>query len=440
MKVLLIYPNTKQTATEPSLGLMYVASALKDAGHELQIIEGSFSDVQNQIQRSRKLPDFIGIICMSSMFHEIIKMRDFFHELNVPLIFGGPHATILPESLLIKDSQFRDFVVVGEGEKTIVKIVGGQISPGIVHGERVENLDSLSFPAMDLISSRYLSHGRASILSSRGCPFNCSFCQPTLRKLFGQKVRRRSVENVVAEMKECHARFRVHQFQFWDDTFTADPRWVYDFCDQIQGLGFSFDILTRVDMLNFDILKRMKRAGLHIISLGLESGSQLILDSYSKGTTIEQNRAAMRMCKELKIRVHGLFMLGSLEETSESIRATKQFIKENKFDVIFVAITTPLPCTRLYDQAVAEKRMLIPWEEIDILGSCFTSVRPRDEKAVSAMRLKYVSNREVLDAKYNILRNYYLHRALNPLFVLGFIRRTSLFYIVKIAQNIIGGL
>jgi anaerobic magnesium-protoporphyrin IX monomethyl ester cyclase len=432
-KVLLIYPNEPVIATRPPLGLMYIAAALRARGHQPMIIEGNARAVIQQFQ-ARQLyrdVDFIGITGMSSMYKEILKMRDYFHLMNIPLVFGGVHATILPQSFLTEEEHLVDYVVQGEGEKTMVKIVEGEIQAKadvILQGETIQDLDELPFPARDLVKRRYHKHS-VSMLASRGCPFNCSFCQPTLRKVFGSRVRRRSVENVINEMWDCFNKFRIHDFEFYDDTFTADKNWVYQFCTRMNTLSgalgdwssFTWKAISRVDMLDYDLLKTMKEAGLTKLSLGLESGSQEILNSYSKGTRVEQNYGAVEMCRKLGIKVHGFFMLGALDETRESMEQTKQLARAPGIDTMFVAITTPMPETRLYEQAKKEGRLLADWKEFDILGNLTTTGSQAENNPVP-MKLKYLSPEDVINARKQILREFYFRKMRNPIYLFRYLQ------------------
>lgn len=425
MKVLLIYPNEPVIATKPPLGLMYIAAALRARGHQSMIIEGNAKTIiqQFQVRQLHRDVNFIGITGMSSMFKEILKMRDYFHHKDIPLVFGGVHATILPESLLSTESHDgMDYVVRGEGEKTMVKIVEGEIESEtdlILQGETIQDLDELPFPARDLVKRRYHKHS-VSMLASRGCPFNCSFCQPTLRKVFGAKVRRRSVENVIDEMNDCWHQFGSRDFEFFDDTFTADKTWVYDFCDRRELKGFTWKAISRVDMLDYDLLKTMKEAGLTKLSLGLESGSQEILNSYSKGTTVEQNYKVVEMCRKLGVKVHGFFMLGALDETRETMEQTKLLARAPGIDTLFVAITTPMPETRLYEQAKKEGRLLADWKEFDILGN-LTTTGSQSENLPVPMKLKHLTPEDVINARKQILREFYFRKMRNPVYLFKYL-------------------
>jgi len=381
---------------------------------------------------------------MTSQYHEIIKMRDYFHQWDIPLIYGGPHATILPNSLLTEEEHFIDFVVVGEGEKTILKIMDGlynneflPLHDRIIEGEITEDLNFLPFPARDLVDKKYLRHS-VSILASRGCPFNCSFCQPTLRKIFGNKVRRRSTVNVIAEIKECKEKFGVRDFEFFDDTFTSNKEWVYTFCDYIELYNVTWRVLSRVDMLDFDLLKRMKETGLKKLSLGIESGSQQILNDYSKGTTVEQNHQVLEWCKKLGIKVHGFFMVGALGETLETIHDTWNFIKQHQFETIFVTVTMPMPCTRLYEQAKSQGKLNGDWRDFDYLANMTTTGGHSNPKTSIPMELDGLSSKEIVEARYNLLKSFYMKKIRNPLYLLKFIRQNGWGYTWRATKNILG--
>jgi radical SAM superfamily enzyme YgiQ (UPF0313 family) len=426
-KILLIYPNEPVIATKPPLGLMYVAASLRARGHKPMIIEGDANAIIKQFQARREYRDvdFIGFTGMTSMYKEIVKTRDYLHALDIPLIFGGPHATILPQSFLTEKEHLADYVVQGEGEKTIVKIVEGEFPNHdmILQGEITENLDELPFPARDLVSKRY--HKKSvSMFGSRGCPFNCAFCQPTVRKVFGAQVRRRSVENVVAEMMQCERQFGVTDFEFFDDTFTLNKAWVSDFCEKLRGGPYTWEVNSRVDMIDSNILAMMKQAGLTRIRLGLESGNQAILNSYSKGTTVQQNYAAVEMCRKLRIKVHGYFMLGALDETLESMEDTRRLSRSRGIGTLFVAITTPMPETRLYYQAKQEGRLQADWKDFDILGN-LTTTGSQAENTPVPMLLKHITPADVIRYRKKILREFYFRKMRNPVYLMKYLHENG---------------
>jgi radical SAM superfamily enzyme YgiQ (UPF0313 family) len=192
-----------------------------------------------------------------------------------------------------------------------------------------------------------------SIVTSRGCPYHCAYCQPTLETIFGRRVRRRSPENVVAELRALKGRFNIRAFMAQDDTFTVNPAWVRRFCEVMReaDLGLLWGCNVRADTVTPELLADMKSAGLRIIHMGIESASQRILDEvYHKGTTIEQVERAVRAAHEIGLCVRGYFMLGAPTETEAEIRQTIALAPKLLLDDVTFSITTPLPHTTLYDQ------------------------------------------------------------------------------------------
>ena len=221
----------------------------------------------------------------------------------------------MPESLLNET----DYIVEGEGEVTICELLHsleGKMDIENVKGiwykkngvlkrtpQRpfIQNLDDLPFPARQLLPKEYMNFGHTTISASRGCPFNCSFCQPTLRKLFGPVVRFRSPKNVVDEMEYLKTTFKIKHVKFQDDTFTARKQWVTEVCSEIlkRKLKIRWDCNARVNTIDKELLTKMKEAGCTKVEFGVESGSQEILNSLNKGTTIKQIEDAFRYVKKL---------------------------------------------------------------------------------------------------------------------------------------------
>lgn len=432
MKVLLVNPTKERLFEQPSLGLLYIAGSLKKAGHEVHYIEGTGESLWLQLMGYLYLHnlDVIGFTVMSPMFNEVQHLvQDIHHEcwsgygMPRPLIIaGGAHATLMPKTLLEAGV---DHVIQGEGEKTTVDLLE-DISVGIkrnsiVEAEPILDLDSLEFPARELLPEKYRKRHAASIMASRGCPYNCSFCQPTLRKLFGAKVRKRAPENVALEMKHAWSQgFRY--FEFFDDTFTADKLWLHEFCEilKVQGIPWRWECLTRVNAVDEPSLEEMKEAGCHRITFGVESGSQEILDFYRKGITLDQIREAFRLCHELGIHSHALFMLGAPVESHETIAATEQLIREIKPDSIFISITTPLPYTDLWEDCIQRGWAVLDWSQINYYHK-------------PALPLQHLTPDEVVAARERILKDFYLH---HPLFVLKLLKARGWSYTLTAVRNL----
>jgi radical SAM superfamily enzyme YgiQ (UPF0313 family) len=290
---------------------------------------------------------------------------------------GGPHATVEPESTLALPGV--DAVAVGEAEHTVAELVRRDLQPEGVPGlwhraegqtiagsppELVRDLDTLPFPAWDLLDMpRYVSlwyHLDAvryglrgtSIMASRGCPFRCAYCQPTLRTIFGTRIRCRSAGNLIGEMIELRERFAIDGLMWLDDTFLVNREWMHDFCAKVVAakLGLIWGANIRADLAEAETLATMREAGLRVVHVGIESASQRILDEvYQKRITLEQVRETVDTARRLGLHVRGYFMLGAPTETLEEAEATLRLANTLDLDDVTFSITTPLPHTYLYD-------------------------------------------------------------------------------------------
>ncbi len=435
MKVLLVNPTKERLFEQPSLGLLYIAAALRKTGYRVKYIEGTGEALWSQIheQLYSDLPEVIGFNVMSPMFNEVKTLiEEIKHECwkgsGIPepmLIAGGAHATIMPETLL--EIGF-DYVIQGEGEKAIVELLAGNIIKGIrtLHFNPIDDLDSLEFPARDLLPKKYLKRHAASIMASRGCPFNCSFCQPTLRTMFGSNVRKRSVWNVLEEINQCYIELGINYFEFFDDTFTADKNWVYAFCNNFPNHTpkgsepIHWECLSRVNTIDESLLIAMKKAGCYRITFGVESGSQEILNFYRKGITVEQTKEAFKLSKKVGIHRHALFMLGAPIETQETIKETEQLIEEIKPDSIFISITTPLPFTDLWNDCQNAHIIQHDWSEINYYHK-------------PMIKLQFLNAEEIVKARKRILKNFYLH---HPGFVLKLLKARGWSYTKTAVRNL----
>jgi len=394
MKILLISPPIENTIASvmpkkleegldflPPLGLMYIAAYLeKETSHQIEILDCPVERMgHNQLKEEikKRNPDVIGMTAMTFTLIDVIKVAKNAKQVNpkIKVILGGPHVIIFPEET-IKMSEI-DFLVLGEGEAAIKpllenidnfdnlkKIRGLVFKQGnnIVNTGRVdliENLDSLPFP------SRHLTHYQkyfsvisskipvTTMFTSRGCPYKCLFCD---RPQLGKNFRARSAKNVVDEMEECEKN-GIKEIFMYDDTFGVDRRRVLDICSEIikRNINIAWDIRTRVNTVDEEILKALKEAGCQRIHYGVEAGTQKILNILRKGITLEQAEKAFQMTKEAGIQTAAYFMIGSPTETREDILETIKFIKKLNPDYIHVSITTPFPATDLYILALKEK-------------------------------------------------------------------------------------
>lgn len=337
-------------------------------------------------------PDIIGITAMTTKIASCIKTAEVLKEQfpRVPIILGGPHATLLPDQCLKVD--FIDYVMRGESEDTILQFFSfmegdtkiqeidnlsyKEKSGEIIHNPMknlIENLDEIPFPDREslLYLNNYSSEDLGMIMATRGCPFYCTYCA----HIFGHRVRKRSVDNVIAEIKLVKEKYGAMQISFKDDTFTVDKKWVSRLCEKLidADLGINWDCTTRVDTINETLIKLMKKAGCNDVRIGVETGSQKILDETKKGITFEQIRNTTRMLNKNRMLWTGYFMYGLPTETVEDIRSTYKFMEELNPNYAGLGLYNPFPKTELFQQGV-ELGLLEDNVELDY----FFKTNPKD--------------------------------------------------------------
>lgn len=376
MNVALVFPRFKYPTGDVPLGVAYLASSIKrftDAN--LNIVDTTFQHLRPETLPSS---DLVAFSVMTTMMTDAIRLTQVIkkYQPDTKIIFGGPHPSVMPEETI--SNEHVDAVIIGEGEQTIVEIINNdtfQDVPGVWYKkdgkiiknkprQPIEDLDDLPFPGLDYFDmDRYFEHwfqlecverGRKGLnmMTTRGCPYNCSFCQPTLKKIFGNSFRKRSPRNIVNEIKYWQKKYGINAVMFSDDTFIIDRKWVMDICDLL--INEKVDILwccnARANLVDEELFMKMYDAGLRKVCLGIESGTQRILDIYNKQITPMHVRHAVKILKDLDLNVLGYFMLGAPTETEEEINETIQFAKELDIDEATFSITTPLPGTDLYDK------------------------------------------------------------------------------------------
>ena len=224
--------------------------------------------------------------------------------------------------------------------------------------ELIQNLDSVPFPARHLFNQKKYSYPDSMlspampIITSRGCPHNCTYCCTKL--IFSQRVRFRSAKNVVDEIEFLIKKYGVKEVHFWDDNFTLYKKRVFEIRDELKRrkikLHFAFPNGLRVDQVDFEILKCLKDMGVYSLAFGVESGNQTILNNVKKGTTLNQIKQAYHWAKQLRFETWGFFMLGLYGETSETIKDTIAFAKKINPDVAKFHILKPFPGTEIFNQ------------------------------------------------------------------------------------------
>jgi len=388
MNIVLLNPRLK--AWSPNvwvpLGLAYIAAVLEPEGYNVGILDLNVERINDaELQRKVENADIAGITGMITEYEEILRLVDIVKKANAGarVVLGGPLATTLPQELLQVSPA--DFIVVGEGERTIVNLVsaikhGDSFSDikGIAYragsqivvtepAEPIADLDTIPFPARHLLDmNRYLQNHFASfgfkirefgkikstnLISSRGCPYNCTFC---FKGMWGYKWRQRSPQNIIDEMQLLSKKYSVNGFFFNDDTFVLNRKRIFKFCDLLKQrrLDVAWYCNGRVNLMTKQLLEAMYNAGCRGIAYGIESGNQQVLDSMKKSITLDQVREVVKWTTEAGINSCGYFMIGMLGETKATIRETIDFARELKLDFYGFSLTTPLAGTELYNSAL----------------------------------------------------------------------------------------
>ena len=383
----------KMLSYHPPLGALYLGSVLEKEGHNVEVIDLLAEKFPTDtIRKIIPSSDAIGMTTYSSAYQETLKggyytyaykesaeITKFVKEIDpkLPIVIGGPHCTVQPKKCLDEISS-ADISVEGDGEHIIsdlVKALQGKEKlsdiPGIYFRQDnqikkgkpakiIENLDEIPFPARHLIdkydyTKNLKKHNFkpkfTTIITGRGCPFNCSFCT---RNALGYKIfRKRSVENVVSEITEIDEKY--NSVMIVDDTFLADVERADKILDRLIELKSDLDIYiqgARVDTAEPKLYEKMKKAGVKHLYYGLESANQDVLNFYNKKATVKQIRNAINLSSEMDFFTVGTFILGAPIETKEHIERTIKFACSLRLDVVIFTILTYKYGSELWDYAV----------------------------------------------------------------------------------------
>jgi anaerobic magnesium-protoporphyrin IX monomethyl ester cyclase len=330
-------------------------------------------------------PMAVGISYFTPLKHVVERVAKLIREIDqdIKIIAGSFHPTFCPEEVMRNPDI--DFVIRGEGEIPLLSLVkelkkdspkwetvpsihyrdsDGQIrnNPG---ANLIERLDELPFPARNLVlNCDYNIYRCHSISTARGCPYTCTFCAD--RRLWGGKVRRRSVDNVIEELKLLKDTYKIDYVDFVDGTFTFDKKYLHAFCNAMidYKLNIEWRCTARYDNLNEELLQLMKKANCSGLYLGLESGSDRVLKAIDKKITAEQIITVSKMVYNSGIPSATSIMMGLPDEGKEDIEETLKVMKKVKTDIFDINSYIPLPGTPLYDSISKEVKENIDWRKV----------------------------------------------------------------------------
>jgi radical SAM superfamily enzyme YgiQ (UPF0313 family) len=364
MRIALVDPSPLQLISpiEPyeHLGLGYLGAVLRNAGHEVVMIS-SILDHLNLKQTVRAIvktqADLIGFSVKEIFARRTIQIIQKLRKsgINSKIVLGGHYPTFCDTSLLQEFPEI-DFIVRGEGEFTLVELVAAlqgtrelkeinglsfRFGAEIIRNEPrtlIANLDSLPFPIRDHTARLFKKSGEISLTASRGCYANCSFCsiQSFYHQTQGKRYRRRSAENILAEIESLQAQFNCNQFKFIDDQFIGPgPKGqaeIHRFARMIidRGLNINFHIMTRVNDVDEALFSQLQAAGLKSVFIGIESSQQRGLDVFNKSTTLVQNQRALKILENLGITAIVSFILLDPYSTTEDLVQNLDYLNEIK--------------------------------------------------------------------------------------------------------------
>ena len=349
------------------LGLPMIGAALVEAGHDVRIFNPQLAPVDWADVFSS---DLVGISSTTSTIPEAYRIADELRRRGIPVIIGGSHVTFMVDEAL----QHADYVARGEGGEVIMvelaEVLAGDRELGSIDGisyfgedgtrvdapqhEACPDLDLLPFPDITLIDG----HERITntpIMTSWGCPFDCTFCSVTA--MFGKKYRFRSAESVVAEIKEK----QPERIFFYDDNMAANRKRLKRLLQLMidEGITVPWGAQVRTDVVRDpELLELMRASGAEFVALGLESVNQDTLDGFEKSQTVGDIEHAIKVLHDYGIRSHGMFVLGADHDTEQTLRDTLRFALKNKIDTVMLNILTPLPGTQQFAQLEAEGRII----------------------------------------------------------------------------------
>jgi anaerobic magnesium-protoporphyrin IX monomethyl ester cyclase len=427
------------------LGLLYLAGYARSRGHEVQVIDAPVLKVSPEQAAERVLslnPDVVGIsaltinISCAGLVAEALKKKG----LSVPIVVGGPHVSAVPRETLRRYSAF-DFGVRGEGEIAFAELLerigsGGPVSDagGLVWrdqsgeirinppGPAIEDLDRLPLPAWDLLPNFPRAYPNnpletkrlpaASIITSRGCPHQCTFCD---RSVFGSRVRHHSAAYTLGMIRHLRDRYGVRDLMILDDIFLLDRPKLYAICDAMirERMDLNWYCLAHIRFMTEDRLRKAREAGCWIMEVGIESGCERILRHLKRNMTKVQIAAAVRSARDAGIRVKGNFIFGLPTETRDSLRETTEFAREIDISFFQQNFLTVFPGCELSRDAEKYGFVEKDWERLSLWKISFVPFG--------------LTRADLLKASKTAYRRFYLR----PKIVLEILRSVSSLHVLR---------
>jgi len=370
------------TKPYPPLGILYLSAFLKREGFSVEVFDSTFHDFEDfEATVKRVKPRIVGLYANIITRDNVLRLARIAKANGVEFVLaGGPDASEWCDKYFANGV---DIVGLNEGELTLQELIPWLQRQGMKDIEQVRgimfsrngrvqrtpprsaitNLDSLPWPDRDVLDMEsyfraWKSHhneSAVSLITARGCPFHCAWCSS---EVFGHTHRQRSPKDVVDEMLMLKERYNPDIMWISDDVLTINKKWTHEFIREIKARNAQhpYECLSRVDLVDHEILKGLRETGCFRIWYGAESGSQKVLDSMTKGTTVQQVREAARITQEVGMQAGFFILLGYPDETTADIRMTIDFLKDTRPDVVGTSVAFPIKGTDFYQRV--EKRVI----------------------------------------------------------------------------------
>jgi radical SAM superfamily enzyme YgiQ (UPF0313 family) len=385
--ILFIEPKTKNLHIYskfnlPRLGSTLLATIMQNRGYHVRVCYST----EEEIYKKNITSDLIALSTITTTAPAAYRIAQFYKNKGIPTVIGGPHVTFCPEEAL----QYADYCIRGEGETALPKLVRAlhfkqslKTVPGLVwksKGKIHENqiaaavcdLDTLPFPDLSLIEYGRSTYRRnpfkkkiIPIQTSRGCPFDCTFCSVT--GMFGKQYRYRSPDNIIAELEQYNP--KKHHIFFYDDNFSANRKRTKELLQKMirLKLNFKWSTQVRADIAKDpELLKLMKQAGCRVLYIGFESCNEEALEEMHKSQSVRDMIWSIKKIKKQNIYIHGMFVLGFDADTRRTVESTIHFAISQPIDSAQFLILTPLPGTEFYKKLLQDKRIIdFNWAHYD---------------------------------------------------------------------------
>lgn len=372
----------------PPLGILYISAYLKSRGYDVEVHDTTFSskeETRSFLEGAK--PPVVGIYTNLMTKLNVLPMIGWCKAFGAKVVVGGPEPPYYADHFLDAGA---DVVALGEGEETLEELIpllkcngkGLQNVAGIIFRDadgktvrtpirpQIKNLDSLPFPDREAIDARkYLEtwsthHGSSSIslITARGCPYTCKWCS---HSVYGNTHRRRSPENVVAELEQILDCYNPDQLWYADDVLTIHRSWFLKFADMVtsRSLERPFECISRADRLDTEVIAALAKMKCRRLWIGSESGSQRILDAMNRRTRVEDVQAKVQMLKEAGIETGMFIMLGYEGEEIEDLDATVSHLKKSDPDIFLTTVAYPIKGTPYYNEIESRVIETMPWQE-----------------------------------------------------------------------------